>query len=513
MYCIMEDWTTIRRQVLVEGQSKRSVLRESGMHWKTLEKVLAHSQPPGYRLKRPRAAWKVGRHLERIVEILKEDEGMPRKQRHTVKRIYERLKEGGYDGGYGAVWQAVGGIRTRTQEVFMPLVHRPGEAQVDFGFALVKVKGVLRKTAFFVMTLPYSTAIYVQVFERECTETFWEGHVRAFVFFNGVAYRISYDNSRVAVVQIIGGVERKLTTGFLQLQSHYLFAHHFCRVRRAHEKGVVEGMVRFTRLNFFVPVPQVENLEELNVRLEQQCREDLKRTLRGRTQNKAGLMDEERAAFLPLPAAAFEASRKTSTTASSLSLVRFDHNDYSVPVGYAHHPVVVRGLCSEVRLSHLGQEIARHKRIWDKEQVCFDPLHYLALLERKPGALDYARPLEQWKLSECFGVLRRRLENERKGEGTRQYIGVLRLLEKHPMDKVAAAIEKGLTVGALTRDAIAQFLFPGGDWRAATFALDEHPHLRHVHVALPDVSVYQTLLAAGRRSPRQTLATQAGGAR
>lgn len=494
----MEDWTKIRQQILVEGVSKRQVLRETRMHWKTLEKVLAHSEPPGYRQNKPRISKRVGPYVERMRQILAEDAGMPRKQRHTAKRVYQRLREEGYAGSYVTIWRVVADLRSRNQEVFMPLVHRPGEAQVDFGHALVKVKGVLRKVVFFVMALPHSDAFLVQAFERECTETFWEGHVRAFVFFGGVAYRITYDNSRVAVLQIVGGTrERKLTTGFLQLQSHYLFKHHFCLVRRANEKGVVEGVVKFTRLNFFVPVPQVESLEELNRRLEQQCREDLQRKLRGKTLTKGQLLEEDRAAFLPLPVTAFEASRKVSTTATSLSLVRFDQNDYSVPVAYAHHPIVVKGFCNEIVLNYLGAEIARHKRIWEKEQVCFEPLHYLALLERKPGALDYARPLEEWKLPECFGILRRRMENQRQGEGTREYIRVLRLLEKHPMGKLRKAIDDGLQVGALTCDAIAQFLFPRDDWRHTLFILDDHPHLRHVRVAMPDVSVYQTLLAAG----------------
>ena len=495
----MEDWTKIRRQILVEGISKRAVIRETGMHWKTLEKVLNHSEPPGYRMKEARKSKVVGPYLDRIKGIMAGDKEMPRKQRHTIRRIYQRLRdEDGYRGSYESVWRVIHDLGETGQEVFMPLVHRPGEAQVDFGFALVKIRGQLTKAAFFVMVLPHSDAFFVQAFERECTETFWEGHVRAFEYFGGVPYRISYDNSRVAVAQIVGGTrERKLTRGFLQLQSHYLFAHHFCLVRRANEKGVVEGVVRFTRQNFFVPVPQVNDLDELNPCLIQQCREDMDRKLRGKTQTKAQLLEEDRKAFLPLPSAPFEASRKVSTTASSLSLVRFDQNDYSVPVAYGHHPVVVKGFCNEIRLSYLGAEIARHKRIWKKEQVSFDPMHYLALLERKPGSLDYALPLAEWKLPECFGILRRRMENERQGEGTREYIRVLRLLEKHPMAKLRKAIEDGLQAGALTCDAIGQFLFPRHDWRETLFILDQHPHLRHLRVAMPDVSVYQTLLADG----------------
>ncbi len=463
------------------------------MHWLTLKKILEHSEPPGYRQQAPRPRKKLGAYLERIQQILKADQAMPRKQRHTAKRIWERLRADGFTGGYTVVKDAVRELTQKHQEVFVPLVHRPGEAQVDFGHALAKVNGRLRKVAFFVMALPHSDASFVMVFERECTETFWEGHVRAFEFFGGVPKRITYDNTKVAVSQILGK-ERRLTQGFLQLKSHYLFDHHFCRVARGNEKGVVEGQVKFTRLNFFVPVPQVRDMAELNTQLRQRCAEDQQRWLRGQPGSKAQLLVEDQKAFLPLPATAFEACRKVSTTASSLSLVRFDRNDYSVPVRWAHHPIVAKGSCDQVVLCADGSEVARHPRIWEAEQVCFEPLHYLALLETKPGALDHARPLAGWTLPECFFLLRRRLEAERDGDGTREYIKVLRLLEQHPLPKLRAAVEQALQVGAITRDAVAQFLYPREDWRATLFSLDGHPHLRHVRVAAPDLASYTELV-------------------
>jgi hypothetical protein len=145
------------------------------------------------------------------------------------------------------------------------------------------------------------------------------------------------------VSAITGARSRRLTEGFLTLQSHYRFAEHFCGANRPNEKGVVEATVKFARLKFFVPVPQVRDLEELNARLVEQCRRDLSRTLRGQQASKQVLLGEDQAAFLPLPAAPFDACRKVQTNASSLSLVRFDTNDYSVPVRYAHHPVLVKG--------------------------------------------------------------------------------------------------------------------------------------------------------------------------
>ena len=499
MYKDMEEWTDIRLRVLRGESSKREILREKGMHWTTLEKILRHSEPPGYRLMNERPKPKIGPFLDRIGDILESDKQLPRKQRHTAKRIYERIKEEGYQGKYTQVKEAVGQIRRHSREVFMPLIHRQAEAQVDFGEALAKVSGKLRKVHFMVMVLPYSDAFFIAVFERECTETYWEGHVRAFEFFGGVPRRITYDNSKVLVSQIIGPHDRKLTHGFLQLKSHYLFDHHFCRVRRPNEKGVIEGVVKYTRLNFFVPVPEVHNLEELNERLAQMCREDLNRRLRGKSGPKVKLLVEDQAAFLPLPPTPFDACRKQSTTASSLSLVRFDDNDYSVPVRYAHHSILVKGYVDRVVTCHKQETVAEHRRSWGKEGVFFNYVHYLPLLERKPGSLHHALPLADLNLPECFDILHGRLqkEAEREGEGTREYIRVLRLIEDHGLPKVTQAVIKGLEVRAHTRDTIAQFLIPQPPWRDTTFSLDGREHLRLVKVARPNISAYQNLLFRG----------------
>jgi transposase len=495
----MEWWTKIRLEVSRGEKSKRGVLRDEGIGWATLKKILEYSEPPGYRLREARPKPKIGPYLERIAQIIEEDKSLPKKQRHTAKRIYERIREMGYGGKYTQVKTTVRELVRIKQEVFMPLIHRPGEGQVDFGQALAKVSGVLKRLVFFVMALPYSDAFFVMAFERECTESYWEGHVRAFESFGGVPNRISYDNSKVLVSKIVGAHDRKLTDGFLKLQSHYLFREHFCRVRRANEKGVVEGVVKFARLNFFVPVPQVRDLNELNEKLAQMCREDLKRRLRGKAGTKAETLKEDQTAFLPLPPAPFDACRKQPTRASSLSLVRFDDNDYSVPVDYAHHDILVKGYVDRVVLCHQDRVVAEHVRSWGKEGVFFNYVHYLPLLERKPGSLDHARPLMDLNLPECFDTLRRRLEGEeeKQGEGLREFIRVLRLLEDHAMDKLREAVEKALLIHAHSRDAVSQYLVPHFSWRNTTFLLDGCKHLRLIKVSKPDLSVYRNLLSPG----------------
>ena len=496
MYTDMEWWTKIRLEVLRGESSKREILRREGVHWKTLTKILKHPEPPGYRMKRSRPKPKIGAYLEQIAQIIESDKSLPKKQRHTAKRIYERIKESGYQGGYTQVREAVRDIKRRNKEVFMPLVHNPGEAQVDFGYALAKIAGFLRKVAFFVMALPYSDAFFVMAFERECTESYWEGHSRAFEFFGGVPCRISYDNSRVMVSKIIGSRERKLTDGFLQLQSHYLFREHFCRVARPNEKGVVEGVVKFARLNFFVPVPRVGDFDELNKKLVSMCRDDMGRRLRGKSGTKAELIAEDRQVFLPLPPSPFDACRKQPTRANSLSLVRFDDNDYSVPVAYAHHEILIKGYVDRVVLCHGPRVVAEHKRSWGKEGVFFNYRHYLPLLERKPGSLDYARPLSGFDFPECFNLLRRRLiaEQPKEGTGIREFIKVLRLLEDYPMGRVKRAVEKGLGMRVHCRDAILQFIAPRPH---TAFVLDGREHLCRVKISAPDVSAYQALLPEG----------------
>jgi hypothetical protein len=345
-----------------------------------------------------------------------------------------------------------------------------------------------------VMTLPYSDAIFCQVFPHECTEAFQEGHKRAFeFFFGGVPRRISYDNSKIAVAKITGGRGREVTREFLRLEGHYLFTHHFCLVRRPNEKGHVENLLGYARRNYLVPVPETDSLEELNAQLLERCRKDLGRKLRGKRATKGELLAEEQAWLLAIPGQAFEARRVKLAKANSLSLVRFECNDYSVPTEYAHHDVTVIGGIEEVRLVVGDQLVARHPRHWGKEHIEFDPIHYLALLERKPGALDYAKPLENWELPDCFGVLRRRQEAELERHGTREFIKVLRVLEHATLPELSGAVEYALSIGANSADAVKLILQSRREQPVNLFCLDGRPHLKGIHVPPPDLQVYQSL--------------------
>jgi len=491
----MEFWKEVRRRVLTGEISKRTARDEYHLGWETLKKILAHDEPPGYRQSAPRRKRKLEPFLPIIYQILESDREAPKKQRHTAHRIFQRLREEyDYDGGETIVKDVVREWKQSSREVFLPLSHPPGEAQVDFGEASIKLNGALTKVALFVMTLPYSGAIFIQTFPRECTEAFLEGHRLAFEYFGGVPRRISYDNLAIAVIEVLKGRERKLTKEFLRLQSHYLFQEHFCLVRRANEKGHVERLLGTARRNFLVPVPEVASLEQLNEMLLERSRGDLLQHTRGKAAAKGELLVEDQAAFLPLPKQTFEARRIEQATVDSQSLVRFDTNSYSVPVKYAHRKITVVATIAEVRLVYGDRLVARHPRCWRKEQYTFEPIHYLALLERKPGGFDYARPLENWQLPDCFTVLRRRLEAQHGGPGTREFIRVLRLLEKFSLKQLTEAVEYALDFDVTNPDSIGLIVTHRTEAPMELFSLDGRPHLAWVRIETTKVSSYQSLL-------------------
>ena len=224
----MEAYARIRRAVQVDGMSIRQAAREFGLSRKTIRKMMQFSLPPGYARKKPVVRPKLGPWLGIIDQVLVDDQTQPKKQRHTAKRIWDRLKvEHAFKGGYTVVKDYVRQARLQHKEVFVPLAHPPGGAQADFGEAFVVIAGVERKAHFQCFDLPQSDDCFVVAFPVENTEAFLEGHNQAFAYFGGVPRTMLYDNTRIAVKQIAGDGERKPTEAFSRLQSHYLFAAKF----------------------------------------------------------------------------------------------------------------------------------------------------------------------------------------------------------------------------------------------------------------------------------------------
>jgi transposase len=240
----VELYARVRHAVQIEGISRRAAAERFGIDPRTVAKMLKFSVPPGYRRSKPPVRPKLDPFTGIIDAILIADRDLPKKQRHTSKRIFERLRdEHGFPGGITIVKDYVAKWRLRTREMFVPLKHPPGHAQVDFGEAIGVIGGVERKVRFFAMDLPYSDAIFVVAYPAETTEAFCDGHVRAFEFFGGVPQSILYDNTKLAVARILGDGRRTRTRVFSELQSHYLFTDRFGRPGKGNDKGKVEGVI------------------------------------------------------------------------------------------------------------------------------------------------------------------------------------------------------------------------------------------------------------------------------
>ncbi|HWS95913.1 MAG TPA: IS21 family transposase [Candidatus Methylomirabilis sp.] len=494
----VEVYARVRRAVQVDGMSIRQAAREFGLARKTIRKMLQFALPPGYERKNPIVRPKLGPWVGVIDQILVDDRSQPKKQRHTAKRIWDRLKaEHGFTGGYTVVKDYVRLARLRQKEVFVPLTHPPGEAQADFGEALVVIGGVEQKGHFLCIDLPHSDDSFVMMFPAENTEAFLEGHNQAFAYFQGVPQTILYDNTAIAVKEITGDGERKPTEAFSGLQSHYLFEAKFGRPGKGNDKGNVEGLVGYARRNFMVPVPRAASWEELNAQLLEQCRRRRTQKLWGHQETIAERFERDRERLLPLPPAPYEACDQRTARASSQALVRYETNDYSVPVEYGHRQVLVKAFVWELVIGCGTEVIARHARSYGREEMIFNPLHYLALLEQKSNALDQAAPLQGWHLPEEFSELRRQMETRLGKRGRREYVQVLRLMETFSVAEVGAAARQALQMRAIGFDAVKHLLLCALEQRPPKLDLENYPHLPAAEVALTRAADYQVLLMQG----------------
>jgi hypothetical protein len=335
----------------------------------------------------------------------------------------------------------------------------------------------------------------VIAYPAETTEAFCDGHVKAFEFFGGVPRSILYDNTRIAVARILGDGTRQRTRTFSELQSHYLFQDRFGRPGKGNDKGKVEGLVGFARRNVMVPVPAFDCFETFNAALAERCRKRLAERLRGHSETIGERLERDLAALRkPLPPP-YDACEKVPTTVSSLSLVRYRGNDYSVPTEFGHREVLVRGYVHEVVIACGTEVIARHPRSYEREDFVFDPLHYLALIEQKINALDQAAPLANWQLPEEFATLRRLLEARMGKPGKREFVQVLRLMETFRTGDVAAAVRDGIDRGAVGFDAIKHLLLCRIERRPPRLDLSTYPYLPRATVKTTSARDYMGLLA------------------
>ncbi len=460
--------------------------------------MLSYSEPPGYRRTAPIRRPKLDPYIAYIDEWLGEDKARPRKQRHTAKRIFERLRdECGFDGGYTIVKDYVRTRKRGSREMFVPLSHPPGHGQADFGEALVVIGGIERKAYFFAFDLPHSDACYIRAYPAANTEAWLDGHVHAFAFFGAVPRSILYDNDRCLVAKIMPDGTRNRTQRFSAMLSHYVIGDRYGRPGKGNDKGKVEGLVGYARRNFMVPMPCFADWDSFNDYLEEQCRKRQADILRGHKTSIGERLEAHLGAMRPLPAAPFEACDLQSGQVTSTSQVRYRGNDYSVPVAYGHREVWIKGFVTRVVIGCAAEVIADHPRSYGTGDMMFDPVHYLPLIERKIMAFDQAAPLQGWDLPEAFATLQRLLEARQGKAGKREYVQVLRLLERFEMEALHLAIKDALQMRAVSFDAIKHLLLCRIERRPPRLDLDVYPFLPRTNIATTSAASYMSLLAGG----------------
>lgn len=486
------------RLACADGMSARAAARYFGISRDSVRKMLSFSVPPGYRRKAEIKRPKLDGFTEIIDACLAEDQGRNRKQRHTAKRVLERLRdEHGFTGGYTIVKDYMRERDRRRREMFVPLSHPPGHAQADFGEATVVIDGVEQKAHFFAFDLPHSDACYVRAYPAATSEAWVDGHVQAFAFFGRVPVSVLYDNDRCLVASILPDGTRKRAKLFSGFLSHYLIRDRYGRPGKGNDKGGVEGLVGYARRNFMVPVPRFASWDEFNTWLEEQCRKRQADTLRGHGETIGRRLERDLEAMADLPAAPFDACDQTSGRVSSQALVRYKTNDYSVPVAYGHRDVWLRGYVDRIVIGCGGEIIARHPRSYDREDMVFDPIHYLPLIEKKTNALDQAAPLAEWDLPPEFQTLRRLMEARMIKAGRREYVQVLRLLETFDLDDLHVAVKTALRMGTIGFDAIKHLVLCQVEKRPPRLDLDVYPYLPRARVETTKPASYMCLVAEG----------------
>ncbi len=382
----MDQVHVLRHKVLKEGQSIRRVARELGLSRNTVAKYLDQPEPiRSFRQPRERPVWEaVKPRLEKLVA-----EWEPRttgKQRITAMRLHRQLRAEGHRVGRTLVGDYWRERRRQRAEVYVPLINRPGEAQIDFFEVVVEVGGERRKAWEFLMRLMYSGREFAWLYERCDQLAFLDGHVRAFAHLGGVAKRCVYDNLAAAVRKIVGA-RRELTGRFLALVSHYLFESDFARI--GDDKGGVESRGKAIRLEHLTPIPRGDSLEAIS----RQLLGDLDATFAARHdagRSSSELWEEERAQLLPVPATSFEVRKPIPVEIGSRAMARIEGAWYSVPSRWARLSATAYLGVDDVRITCMGESVTHPRARFGTRQVRYR--HYLPELSRKPHAVRQVAP-------------------------------------------------------------------------------------------------------------------------
>ena len=397
MVITMKDYDEIRKRYL-SGESQRHIAKTLGISRNTVAKYCEGASVPWARKTPERTSTVMtAETINFIRSCLEEDssEGL-KKQRHTAKRIYDRLvEETGFVGGESTVRAKVHELKQAMPTAYLPLVFEPGEAmQVDWGEAYVYIMGIKEKINLFCARLCYSCRPVVFAYHRQNEESFLDAFVRTFQILGGVPTKVIFDNGKVAVKDGFGSHAKK-QEGYTALSAHYGFDALFCNPAEGHEKGLVEGLVGWSRRNVLVPVPHVDSLQELNSLLYERCSNYEKHRIQGKPECVGTMFQQEKDSLRPLPKYTFETAKCTNARVNAFSTVRFRTNNYSVPIAYVGRIVGIKAYPEKIEIYSDGQKISEHERCFGQHQNRYHLEDYLPLLEIRGRAFFNAAPVRQ----------------------------------------------------------------------------------------------------------------------
>jgi transposase len=475
----MDQYEFIRTAHRVYGKNISELSRMTGHSRNTVKKALT-GEPCGYKEREQQPFPVLGPFLGTIDEWLQDDLSRPKKQRHTARRIYNRLvAEHGYTGGESTVRHYVRDAKARLgftgTEAYIPGDPEAGyEAEVDWGTASAILGGKLTQLKIFCMRSKYSGKHFVRAYPCERQQAFFDAHLHAFQFFLGIFAVLIYDNLTAAVRKILQGRDRIEQETFGRFRAYHSFEARFTNANAGHEKGGVEGLVGFVRRNYLVPVPEAADLDELNEKLLLQCQSYGSHVIAGRTQPVETLYEQEKSHLLDLPKEAYTNELVRVGRVDKYSTVIIDKNRYSVPTSYAGRQVSVSLGVDKVSIHLKSRQLATHKRLYGNNKWQLDPDHYLDLLQKRPQAYHSARPIRQWRPSwpkELEKLQVRFCEVQGETKGIKDFITVLMFYRSFATEEVEAAVKLAMEKGISSSEGVRHLLHAANDVSQPTTTL------------------------------------------